>query len=100
MLGLELDERRRAGAMRLLAARNKGLPEQTANRLAPEEPQESGTRGEAEEFLRPGRAQPLEIDWHCVSVRNLRRVGDGREWMQRGSPAGAGRFTVWKSLPV
>jgi hypothetical protein len=52
MLGLELDDRRGAEAMGLLAAGDEGLPVQAAQRFASEQSQKTGPRGEAEDFLR------------------------------------------------
>ena len=62
MFRLEFNDRGGAEAMRLLPARDERLPEQAADRFAAKEPQIAGARGEAENFLRPRRAQPLEID--------------------------------------
>ena len=62
MLGLEFNDRGGADAMGLLAARDEGLLERGAKRLAAEETQKTGPRGDTENFLGPWRAQPLEID--------------------------------------
>ena len=45
-----------------LAACDERLAEQAAERLAAVEPEVTGTRGEAEQLVGVGRAQPLEVD--------------------------------------
>jgi len=47
--------------MRLLTASDEGLSEETAYCFPAMEPQKTGARGEAEEFLWPGSAQPLKV---------------------------------------
>src|ERR1043166_1192587 len=59
---LELDHRRDADAMRLLSSSYQRLSEQAAHRFPAMESKVTGTGGEAENFLRPRRAQPLEIN--------------------------------------
>src|SRR5687768_6633045 len=81
MFGLELNDGGRAEAMGLLASRDERLAEETAERFASVETQETGPRSEAEDFLRPWRAQPLEVDGEqCgVEVFALRRWWKGTQ---------------------
>ena len=71
VLGLELNGRRRAEAVRLLAARDERLFEEASNRLAPVETQMARTRAQAEEFVGQGRSKPLKIDWQDLPVELL-----------------------------
>src|SRR5688572_1136238 len=62
MLRLEFDDGHGAIAVRLLTAGHERLAEETADGFASVEAQVAGTRGEAEDFLGPGCAEPLEIN--------------------------------------
>ena len=83
VLGLELDDGRRAVAMRLLPPRDERLAEQAADRLAAEEAQMAGRAREAEELLRPRRAQPLEVDGQLRTIEVSRRRRGGTDAGQR-----------------
>ena len=96
MFGLELDDGRGAEAMRLLPAGDQRLAKQAADGLPAEEAQIAGTRGEAEQLLGPGRAQPLEIDGQLRRVevlalgrrrKGVRRQGRRRRLRAARSPA-------------
>ena len=71
---------------------------QAADGFAAEEPQMTGTRGEAENLFRPRRAQPLEID------RQLRVVEIARARARAGNGcagrSGAGVSSCWNSFSV
>lgn len=62
MFWLEFNDRGGADAMRLLAPRDERLSKRRAQCLPSDEAEESGARREAEDFFRPRRAQPLEIN--------------------------------------
>src|SRR5687768_10842456 len=62
VLWLELDDRRCAEAVGLLAARDERLREHAADRLAAVEPQMARTHLQAEQVFRPRSSQPLEVD--------------------------------------
>src|ERR1035441_6482024 len=65
---LEVDDGSGAEAVRLLGGGQQGLEKRAAKRITAAQPQVAGTFGQAEEFRRPRRAQPLEVQ------RKLRRV--------------------------
>src|SRR4030095_4634933 len=97
VLRLELYRRRSAVAMRLLPPREGGLSKHAARRLAPEQAQVAGPRVQAEQLVRPRRAQPLKLDGQrrvvAVFARWRRRKRLGRQ-LRRGS------FALWKGIAV
>src|ERR1043166_5332653 len=68
MLRLKLDDGRRAVAMGLLTTRDQRLTEEAAKRLPTEEAEKSWAGREAEDLVRPRRAEPLEVDWQLGRV--------------------------------
>src|SRR4051812_8051995 len=102
MFGLEFDDGGSGKAMRLLTARDEGLPKEAANRFAPEEAKMAGTSGQAEKFFRIGRAQPLKIQ------RKLRAGEIFAHWrwwermkrqLRRGSFESRNALSVERSKP-
>ena len=77
VLGLDLDDRRRAVAMRLLTTGDERLCEETADRFAPVKTQVAFPLAEAEQLVGPRRSQPLKRDRQRVGVELLANgVGD------------------------
>ena len=80
--------------MRLLPARDERLPELAANRLAPIEPQEPRSRGQAEDARRAsGDAKPLELDRQRRAIEVRSRAGAGKR-LRPAAPAPASRATA------
>ena len=78
-----------AEAVRLLPARDERLAKLAADGLAAVQPQVAGPRGQAEQLLRPRRAQPLEVDRQSVGVEVLaiRRRAETGALAARGAGA-------------
>src|ERR1035441_8564712 len=68
---LEVDHGSRAEAVRLLPPGDQGLEKQAAQRFTAVEPQVAGAFRQAEEFGRPRRAQPLEVQGEFRRVEVL-----------------------------
>lgn len=61
--------------MRLLAAGGQSLTKLAPERFAPVEAEVARSRGQAEELLWPGTAQPLKIDGELCLGLKPRRIG-------------------------
>ena len=76
--------------MGLLAPCDQRLAEEAAQRIAPVETQVAGTLGEAEEFVRPWGAEPLEVErkLRLVEIFALGRGGEGVGRQRRSGDSG------------
>ena len=94
---LELHRGDRAVAMCLLTTRHQRLPENTADGFAAIQPQVPGACAQAEQFLGPRRAQPLEVDGQLAAVEVLANRGGGE---RRGGQCRRRRLELRQSAAI